>query len=152
MKFGDIIAHQTSGIAMGMAPAPPIANLFLAIHEALDILHFLSTFLLFLCRFIDDGIGIWLHHHDTTTDRTNWDWFKAAINSGGLSWNFSKRGNHAVFMYMNLYIVEGKIQTSLYTIPLVLHLYIPPHSCHPPGVLTGTVFGNILRIYQLCSK
>ncbi len=27
----------------------------------------------------------------------------------------------------------------------------PPNSCHPPGSLTGLVYGQILRIYQLCS-
>ena len=26
MKFGDIFAHQVSGIAMGMSPAPTIAK------------------------------------------------------------------------------------------------------------------------------
>jgi hypothetical protein len=31
-----------------------------------------------------------------------------------------------------------------------LHLYIPPHSCHAPGVLLGIAFGNVLRIHQLC--
>jgi hypothetical protein len=48
--------------------------------------------------------------------------------------------------------IEGrKIVTSLYAKPMALHLYLPPHSCHAPGVLPGLVFGNILRIHQLCS-
>jgi hypothetical protein len=34
---------------------------------------------------------------------------------------------------------------------MALYQYIPPNSCHPPGVLTGLVFGQILWIYQLCS-
>jgi len=34
---------------------------------------------------------------------------------------------------------------------MALHLYLPPHSCHAPGVLSGLVSGNILRIHQLCS-
>ena len=32
-----------------------------------------------------------------------------------------------------------------------LYLYIPPHSAHPPGVLTGLVYGNIICIHSLCS-
>ena len=85
MIFGDVIAYKISGIAMGMAPSPTIANLFVAIHEASDILHYLGTLLYFLRRFIDDGLGIWLHDPDPDTDRENWVRFKASINSGGLS-------------------------------------------------------------------
>lgn len=58
MRFGDIIVHQTSGIAMDMALSPTIENLFVAIHEASDILHYPDTCLYFLPRFIDDGLGI----------------------------------------------------------------------------------------------
>jgi hypothetical protein len=27
----------------------------------------------------------------------------------------------------------------------------PPNSCHPPGILTGLIFGQVLWIFQLCS-
>jgi hypothetical protein len=48
--------------------------------------------------------------------------------------------------------IEGKwLVTTIYAKPMALYQYIPPSSCHPPGVLTGLVFGQILRIYQLCS-
>ena len=33
MRFGDLIAHQHKGIAMGMAPAPTISNIYVAIFE-----------------------------------------------------------------------------------------------------------------------
>jgi hypothetical protein len=33
MKFSNLFFHQHKGIAMGMAPAPSIANLFVAIYE-----------------------------------------------------------------------------------------------------------------------
>jgi len=33
MKFGDLFVHQHTGIAMGMTPAPSIANLFVAIYK-----------------------------------------------------------------------------------------------------------------------
>ena len=47
--------------------------------------------------------------------------------------------------------IEGRhIKSSLYAKPMALHLYLPPHSCHAPGVLSGLVFGNVLRIDQLC--
>ncbi len=54
-------------------------------------------------------------------------------------------------MDLRVKIVDDKIVTSLYAKPLALHLYLPPHSCHAPGVVSGLVFGNVLQIYQLCS-
>ena len=38
MRFNDIIVKQLVGIAMGMSPAPTIANLYVAIYEASNIL------------------------------------------------------------------------------------------------------------------
>ena len=47
--------------------------------------------------------------------------------------------------------IEGRqIKSSLYTKPMALHLYLPPHSCHAPGILSGLISGNVLRIHQLC--
>ncbi len=54
-------------------------------------------------------------------------------------------------MDLRLKIEGNKVVTSLYAKPLALHLYLSPHSCHAPGVLSGLSFGNVLRIHQLCS-
>ena len=137
---------------MGMLPAPSLANLFVALHEVSHILKFLETFLFFLKRFIDDGFGIWLHDADPMTDENNWRNFQRAVNSGGLTWEFSQRSKSVVFMDMTIEIEDGKIMTRLYAKPLALYLYIPPHSAHAPGVHTGLVFGNVLRIFQLNSR
>ncbi len=48
MQFGDLDVHQTKGIAMGMSPAPTIANLFIAIYEAKKIIPLIGTYLLLL--------------------------------------------------------------------------------------------------------
>ena len=37
MQFGNNYAHQHKGIAMGMAPAPLITNLFVVIYEEAHI-------------------------------------------------------------------------------------------------------------------
>ena len=55
-------------------------------------------------------------------------------------------------MDMNIEIEVDKTVTLLYEKPLALHLYIPPHSCHAPGLLTALIFGMTLRIFQLCSR
>ena len=152
MRFGDIIVQQLRGIAMGMFPAPSIANLYVAIHELKSILKHVGTFIFFLRHFIDDGFGVWLHDPDPEVDTANWNMFKATVNSGGLNWTFTDRSNQVDFMDMTIKIVGSKIETDLFEKPLALHLYIPTHSCHPPGVIIGIVMGNVLRIFQLCSR
>ena len=152
MRFGDITVKQLSGIAMGMSPAPTISNLYVAIYEEMHILKFLPSPILYLRRFIDDGVGIWLHDPDSTTDEKNWIKFQDCMNASGLSWIFSKRSQEVVFMDLRLKIEGKHIKSSLYAKPMALHLYLPPHSCHAPGVLPGLIFGNVLRIHQLCSN
>ncbi len=55
------------------------------------------------------------------------------------------------FVDMTIQVKGEKIVTTIYTKPLALYQYIPPNSCPPSGALTGLIFGQILRIYQLCS-
>jgi hypothetical protein len=152
MRFGDVILKQVSGITMGMSPAPTIANLFMAIYEKLHVLQYVPHVFLYLLCFITDGICIWLHKPDPTIDKNNWLNFQTSLNNSGLKWVFSKRSDEVVFMDLRLKIEEKMIVTSLFAKPMALHLYIPPHSCHAPGVLSGIVFGNVLCIHQLCSR
>ena len=70
----------------------------------------------------------------------------------GLEWIFEERSKKVNYMDMTISIHEGWIVTSLYEKATNLYLYIPPHSAHPPGVLTGLVSGNILRIHSLFSE
>jgi hypothetical protein len=151
MRFGDIIVKQLSGIAMGMSPAPTIANLYVAIYEEMHVLNFIPLTVRYLRHFIDDGFGVWLHDPDPTVDERIWRDFQDCLNASRLKWIFSDRSREVVFMDLRLKIEGRHITTSLYAKPMALHLYLPPHSCHAPGVLSGLVFGNVLRIHQLCS-
>ena len=69
----------------------------------------------------------------------------------GLTWEFSERSNEVVFMDLTLKITNGKITTKLYAKPMALHLYIPPFSCHAPGVSTGLIHGHFFRVMLLCT-
>ena len=55
-------------------------------------------------------------------------------------------------IYGPRHIEKEAFSTNLYEKPLVLHLYIPPHSCHPPIWFDGLIRVIVLRICRLCSK
>ena len=99
----------------------------------------MGTFLLWLKHFVDDGFGIWLHAADPAIDAANWEIFKAVINSGGLQWTFSPRGKKVVFLDMIVEVVGNRLETAIYHKPQALQLYLPPNSCHAPGVLYGLI-------------
>jgi hypothetical protein len=151
MRFGDLVIHQIKGIDMGMLPTPTIANLFVAIYEAEHIVPKIGSYLLLLRRFIDDGIGVWLHDPNPVVVKANWTKCQALVNAMGLSWEFTARSQKVVFMDLTIEIVNRRFVTSLYAKPMALYLYIPPNSSHAPGTLTGLVYSQVLLIYQLCS-
>jgi hypothetical protein len=151
MQIGDLIYHQICGVAMGMSPAPTIANLYVAIYKTAHIIPLLNKCLLFYKRFIDDSFAVWLQDLDPTVDAKNWTDFQAILNAMGINWTFKSPHKKLIFMDMTIQIIDDKLVTTIYAKPLALYQYIPPNSCHPPGVLTGLVYGQILWIYQLCS-
>ena len=152
MNFGDITVRQLIGIAMGMAAAPPIANMYVGIYEIEHILKFLDDFLVFYKRFIDDGFLIWEFNEDPSLDAFNWKMFKTIVNNCGLEWEFTDRKNQIDFMDLTISIVGDHIETNLYEKPMSLHLFIPPHSCHPAACFGSLIHGSILRIFRLCSN
>ena len=69
---------------MGVYPAPTLANLFVAICEDEHILPFIPTVVKYLCRFINDLFGIWLHDPDPAIDESHWKADQACLNNSGL--------------------------------------------------------------------
>ena len=83
-------------------------------------------------------------------DNTNWLAFQEHMNGyHGLQWTFSERKRAVDFMDLTISIRERRLHTTLYEKLLNLYLYIPPHSAHPPGVLTGLV---IATGYTPCAR
>ena len=85
--------------------------------------------------------------------KSKWLGFQAKVNSNhGLEWEFTKRLISASFLDLSIAIITvGKIKTTLLEKPMALYLFIQLYSAHPPGVLTGHIYGNILRIFCLNS-
>jgi hypothetical protein len=136
---------------MGAPPAPPYATLYFAIHKEIFLDKF-GTDLIFYKRFIDGCIGIWTPLADPTADAARWQAFQDQMNAiPGLAWEFTLRGPTLDFMDLILSIRADRIYTTVFEKALNLYLYIPPHSAHPPGVLSGLILGMIFRIYSLCT-
>jgi hypothetical protein len=55
MHFGDVFIKQVSGLAMGMSPAPTLANFFVAIYKEDYVPLFVPATVMYQRCFIDDG-------------------------------------------------------------------------------------------------
>ena len=151
LRLGNVYVKQISGTAMGKPPAPPWATIFEGIHE-IDFLPRWTSNLLIYKRFIDDVFLVWVPS-DPATDAQNWCDFQAEVNNNHLTWEFTKRSLSENFLDLTIAITpQGSLKTTLYEKPMALHLFIPPHSAHPPNVLAGHINGNILRIFRLNTK
>ena len=148
-KFGDLTYKQRTGTAMGTPPAPPWAIVYYATFEETFLPDFQQELHLYK-RFIDDVWGIFIVN---PRNPGRFQEFITAMNNpeSELEWIVQPLSNHVIFMDIEIMIRENKLATTLYEKANNLHLFIPPQSSHPPGLLSGMVHGMIFRIYQLCT-
>jgi hypothetical protein len=166
-QFGDTYWQQIAGTAMGTPPAPDYATLYFAIFEYRIIPLFPE--LSYYVRYIDDGFGIWTPtpSSSTTLQTSRYKLFQDTIQTYGLDhefftddtnslrplqWTFEERGKSAIFLDLRISLHHDTIETTIYEKKLNLYLYLPPHSCHPPGVLKGLIFGFAFRAKTLCTN
>ena len=150
-QFGDTFWHQLSGTAMGAPPAPPYATVAFGIHEETILTEFAST-LIFYRRYIDDVFAIWRPHPNPTTNATLWSRFVSQMNDWpGLTWVIDEPCSSVPFLDLTITLSGQSITCSMFQKLMNLHLYIPPRSAHPPGVLQGLISGWVYRSLSLCS-
>ena len=150
-SFGDMTFKQMNGTAMGTPPAPPYATIYYWLHESKFLPQYQNHVVFYKC-FINDVLGIWLPHPNPKINSQLWEEFTTSMNNyPGLTWEFNTPTNKVDFMDLTISITSGNISTSLFEKPLNLHLYIPPHSAHPPVLLPGIVHSTLFRIFTLCS-
>ena len=145
-QFGDCYFLQLDDTAMGTPPACCYATINYAVREQF-LLDKYKANLLFYKRYIDDIFGIWINNNSGTT----FEEFKNDLNYHNFQWETNHLSTSVIFLDMELIIKSNALSTKMYEKMLNLYLYISPHSAHPPGVLSGLVIGNILRIHHLCS-
>ncbi len=99
--------------------------------------------LFFLRRFIDDKFGIWLGQKE------DFDLFQQDLNSYcQLKWTSDGLQKTVNFLDLTIAInSNGLLNMKTYQKPTNLHLYLPPTSAHPPGVLKSLIYGNLRRFW-----
>lgn len=142
-QFDDTYWLQRQGTAMGTSCACTYATLYWGFYERLYILPKWQHALPFLRRFIDDKFGIW---HGTNTE---WENFKTDLNNCcNLRWTTEEPTDEVTFLDLTIYIgKDQRLKTRTFQKPTNLHLYIPPTSAHPPGVLKSIIYGNLRRYW-----
>ena len=154
--FGDTTWKQLKGGAMGAPPVPTVAQIYFGTLEELFLVAYMDSLqnIIYYKRYIDDVFGIW-RIRNPTSNTTTWTSFKQALNNPQykLEWEFSELTDRVDFMDLTVSITpHNRIITTLFEKPTNLHLYIPSHSCHPPGLLSGIIYGTLFRIYTLCTE
>jgi hypothetical protein len=82
-KFGDTFWRQKTGTAMGTPLGANYARLYYGTWE-LCFADCFRTSLALYCRYIDDGIGLRIHHSDPHIDQLNFAAPQATMNSFGI--------------------------------------------------------------------
>ena len=142
-EFGDTRYLQLMGTAMGTSSACMYATIYFAIHEMKTLLPTFSRNLIFLRRYIDDLIAIWVVNDPTIT----WDNFCSNLNSfGKLRWDIDKPSSSVDYLDLTITIHNRRIVTRTYQKEMNLYQYLPPHSSHPPSALKGMVY-SLMRTY-----
>jgi hypothetical protein len=143
-QFDDTYWLQTCGTSMGTSCACSYATLYWAYIERKHILPKWKHQLYFLRRFIDDKFGIW------TGSAEDFEHFKQDLNSYcQLKWTSDELKTTVNFLDLTITVNnQHQIITKTFQKPTNLHLYIPPASAHPPGVLKSLIYGNLHRYWK----
>ena len=149
-QFDDTYWLQLTGTAMGSSLAVTYATIYYAYHEETTILPTLQDSLILYGRLIDDA-GIII---DTaklpppTTEATLPTYLTNLLQFGDLQWEVDPPGRTINFLDLTVDLLpDGRIKTRTFIKPMNLHLYIPPKSAHPPGVLKSLIYGNVQRFW-----
>jgi hypothetical protein len=144
-KYRGKIYHQQSGLAMGVACAPIIANLFCGVYEK-SRFRYKDQRIPFYGRYIDDICQIF---RGTEDELKRWlaDWKLPGLN---ITWEYSRTSAH--FLDVEISIEDNRLVTRVYNKMLNKHMYIPFSSAHPLSVKRGFVKAERMRYYTICSQ
>ena len=156
-QFDDTFWLQLCGTAMGTSLACAYATLYYSYHEETCLLRQFAPHgdpdidpLILYARLIDDAILIWdmsklpapfnIRNFSPTLEHT--------MSFGSLQWEATQPNKTVNFLDLTITANSGIISTKTFIKPMNLHLYIPPQSAHPKGVLKSLIFGTLQRYWQ----
>ena len=139
-EFNGTVYHQRKGLAMGTPLAPPVANLFLASHEA-RLMRVVAPPLLYV-RYLDDILAVQLLS-ETEPEHLLWDGLHALHPDIKLT---RERSPSMVdFLDLQIYRQGKRLLHRVHQKALNKYLYISPRSCHPRHVIEGFVRTELIR-------
>ena len=105
--------------------------------------------LLLHARLIDDAFQIWDAANLPPNVLANFTSHMSNVMKFGiLDWEVDTPAKKVNFLDLTIQLeTDGTITTRTYVKPMNLHLYIPPLSAHPLGVLKSLIFGNLQRYW-----
>ena len=142
--FDNHLYKQKSGLAMGVACAPIVANLYCARTEK-DRLKYRGP-VVFFCRYIDDIFMI-IKGSRATVSKILDDWKYPGLT---ITWDIQEDATH--FLDVHITLLKDKLVTSIFEKALNKHMYIPYSSAHPLHVKKAFVKAERMRYRTLCSN
>ncbi len=134
------VYHQRKGLAMGTPLAPPVANLFLASHEA-RLMSVVTPPLLYV-RYLDDILVV-QKLGEAEPEHLLWDGLHTMHPDIKLTRESSPSA--VDFLDLQIYRQGKRLLHRVHQKALNKYLYISPRSCHPRHVIEGFVRTELIR-------
>ena len=138
-------------MATGIKLAPPYACLGMGKYESIAFnsdFELLDRILLWK-RFIDDVLMLFDGSKEECEKLVDW------LNSllpGVIKFKFQYSTEMVEFLDLEIFVENERLETNLFIKPSNLQLYLDFFSNHPEPCKQGVVYGQALRIVEICSK
>lgn len=143
-EFGEFTFLQNTGIAMGAAFAPTIANIFISVLLN-NLLNHLDTKPLLVARYIDDIFCIWPKRHTIST-------FVSKINQIHPNIKLTAEISNTNVNFLDITIFKGQLfrekrllDIRTYQKPRNLFQYLHFNSSHPKSTFSSIIIGECVR-------
>jgi hypothetical protein len=146
MQYEEKYYKQLQGLAMGVADAPDLANLYgWHFEQKCDILNHPQV--PFYGRYIDDCLALVYAYSENEAIR-----IASLVEFDGCTIEWSASPHYQVFLDMTIYVdKDGMLQHMPYRKSRSHQERIPWTSYHPLDVKRGTFIGEMSRLATLCS-